>query len=627
MGAEGIFVQALVYLGAAVVAVPVAKRLGLGSVLGYLLAGAVIGPFALGLVGHEGQDVMHFAEFGVVMMLFLVGLELQPSLLWRLRGSLVGMGGAQMLVTTAAVAASGLALGLEWRPALAVGMILAISSTAIVLQTLNEKGLMNTTAGRGAFAVLLFQDMAFIPILALLPLLAVTGGGAVSAETWSDDLPGWIQGGLVLGAVASVVVAGRFFVRPAFRVIARTGLRELFTAASLLLVVGITVLMSLVGLSPALGTFLAGVVLADSEFRHQLEADIAPFKGLLLGLFFISVGASIDFGIVANSPGPVFGLLVLLLGIKLVILAGVARGSRMGTDQGLVFSFALAQGGEFAFVLLSFGVQHGVMDSGLGSLLTVVVALSMVVTPLLMVFNERLLLPRVGTLETPFRPADEVHELNPVIIAGFGRFGNIVGRFLRANGIRPTILEADSDRVEVLRKLGLQVYYGDSTRRDLLESAGITQARLLVVALEDSESSLELVRMAKQHWPHLTILARATDRPAAYALLAEGLEHVYRETLDTSLQLGVDALRLLGFRGYNATRAAKLFRRQDEVMLRELAGATDDRKAYISLARERIRGLEETLQAEQTRPVERNAGWDTTSMRTEYGATPEDKSA
>ena len=559
MAAEGVFVQALVYLAAAVVAVPVAKRLGLGSVLGYLIAGALIGPFVLGLVGHEGHDVMHFAEFGVVMMLFLVGLELQPSLLWRMRGPLLGMGGAQVLVTTGIGMAVAMALGVELRPALAVGMIFALSSTAIVLQTLNEKNLMGSTAGRGAFSVLLFQDLAVIPMLALLPLLGTAGATEAGSETWLDSFPGWLQGILVLGAVATVVIAGRFLVRPAFRVIARTRLRELFTAASLLLVIGITVLMSLVGLSPALGTFLAGVVLADSEYRHQLEADVEPFKGLLLGLFFLAVGASIDFGIVAAAPGLVVGLLALFLALKLTILFGLSRGARMGIDQGLIFTFALAQGSEFAFVLLSFGVQNGVMSTELGGLLTVVVALSMAATPLLMLLNERVLLPRLGTLEQPARPADAVHELNPVVIAGFGRFGNIIGRFLRANGVRPTILESDSDHVEVLRKLGLQVYYGDATRRDLLEAAGISQAKLLVVSLGDTERSLEVIRLAKEHWPHLHILARATDRPMAYALLGAGVENVYRETLDTSLHAGVDALRLLGFQGHNATTPS-LFR-------------------------------------------------------------------
>ncbi len=627
MAADGVFVQAAVYLGAAVVAVPVAKRLGLGSILGYLIAGALIGPFVLGLVGHEGQHVMHFAEFGVVMMLFLVGLELQPALLWRMRTSLLGMGGGQVIVTTLLGAGIALGLGLDARPALAVGMLLALSSTAIVLQTLNEKGLMGSTAGRGAFAVLLFQDIAVIPMLALLPLLG-TGGTAAGAEgTWLDQFPGWLQGIFVLGAVVAVVVAGRFLVRPAFRIIARTRLRELFTAASLLLVIGITVLMSLVGLSPALGTFLAGVVLADSEYRHQLEADIEPFKGLLLGLFFLSVGASVDFGILGAAPGTVLGLLALLLGLKLGLFQAIARLARMGTDQSLIFTFSLSQGSEFAFVLLSFSVQNGVLGSDLAGLLTVVVALSMAATPLLMLLNERVLLPRLGTRERQARPADDVHELNPVVIAGFGRFGNMVGRFLRANGVRPTILEGDSDHVEVLRKLGLQVYYGDATRQDLLQAAGISQARILVVALGDPERSMELIRMAKEHWPHLTILARATDRPMAYALLEAGVEHVYRETLDTSLRVGVDALQLLGFRGHSAMRAAKRFRGGDEVALRELAKTTHDRKAYLSLARQRIRDLEDSLQDAQTRVVERDAGWDTTAMRRDFGEPPRDPHA
>ncbi|MCK5376778.1 MAG: cation:proton antiporter, partial [Acidobacteria bacterium] len=363
MYGEGFFFQALVFLAAAVISVPVAKRLGLGSVLGYLIAGVVIGPFGIGLVGEEGQDVLHFAEFGVVLMLFLIGLELQPSVLWRLRTSILGLGGLQMGLTAAVICGLGMALGLDWRSSLAVGLILALSSTAIVLQTLQEKDLMKTGGGKSAFAVLLFQDIAVIPLLAMLPLLALPGAVVRSAgahgTTWVEGLPGWATTLVVVAVVAAIVVAGRYLIRPAFRFIARARVPEVFTAAALLIVIGIALLMTRIGLSPALGTFLAGVVLATSEYRHELEGDIEPFKGLLLGLFFIAVGAGIDFDQVTAQPRLVIGLVVALIVVKFVVLMVLGRLFRMGFDQNLLFSFALAQSGEFAFVLFSFATQQG----------------------------------------------------------------------------------------------------------------------------------------------------------------------------------------------------------------------------------------------------------------------------
>jgi monovalent cation:proton antiporter-2 (CPA2) family protein len=626
MYGQGLFFQAFVYLSAAVISVPIAKRLGLGSVLGYLIAGMLIGPFGLGLVGEEGQDVMHFAEFGVVMMLFLIGLELRPTLLWRMRGPILGVGGLQVGVTTAIVTAIGIAVSLPWGTALAVGMILALSSTAIVLQTLAEKGLMGTDGGQSSFAVLLFQDIAVIPMLALLPLLA-SSAGAVEAveskghgEAWVQSLPAWAETLAVLGAVAALVVGGRFLLRSVFRFIARTHLREIFTAAALLLVIGIALLMAEVGLSPALGTFVAGVVLANSEYRHELEADIDPFKGLLLGVFFIAVGASVDFGLIAARPGLVAGLVGALILLKFAVLFALGRFFRMGLDQNLLFAFSLAQGGEFAFVLFSFATQHGVVGASVANPLIAVVALSMAATPLLMLLNERLVQPRFGTRERATGKADAIDELNPVIIAGFGRFGSVVGRLLRANGVGTTVLEYDSDHVEVLRKLGLKVFYGDASRHDLLRAAGAEQARLMILALDDHERTLGLVGTIKKHFPHLTLLARAAGRPEAYQLIDAGVQHVYRETLDTSLRLGVDALRLLGARSYRAHRAARTFRRHDEESGVELAQMRHDRGRYLSEARQRIQALEQTLLDELRRePDDRDAGWDTESLRDEFG--------
>jgi monovalent cation:proton antiporter-2 (CPA2) family protein len=649
MHGQGFFYQAFVYLAAAVVAVPIAKRLGLGSVLGYLLAGMVIGPFGLALIGEEGQDVMHFAEFGVVMMLFLIGLELKPALLWRLRGPILGTGTLQVSITAVLVLAVGLLAGLPWQTALAVGMTLALSSTAIVLQTLSEKGLTKSDAGQSAFSVLLFQDVAVIPMLALFPLLALIppvaeSPGAMPAEggaepltqaaahgadtashatTWVESLPAWEQTLVVLAAVAAIVVAGRYLLRPVFRIIAGTRLRELFTAAALLLVIGIALLMTQVGLSPALGTFLAGVVLADSEYRHELESDIDPFKGLLLAVFFIAVGASVDFHLIRTEPGLILALVGGLVALKFLVLFGLGWAFGMGLDQNFLFAFALAQSGEFAFVLFSFASQNGVVPEEVTAPLVAVVAISMALTPVLMLINEKLLQPRVGTRERVERGVEGmegVDEEGRVIIAGFGRFGSIVGRLLRAKGIRPTVLEYDSDHVDVVRRLGLEAFYGDASREDLLRVAGAERAQLLIVAVDDQERTLNILETARKHFPHLTVLVRASGRPEAYELLDQGAEHVYRETVDTSLRMGVDALHMLGLRAYQAHRAAKTFRRHDEASVRELGQMRHDRKAYFSAAREQIRSLEELLLSELESPgEERDAGWDTESLREELG--------
>jgi len=622
VAAEGFFFQAFVYLAAAVVSVPLAKRAGLGSVLGYLIAGVVIGPFAMGLVGEEGSDVMHFAEFGVVMMLFLVGLELEPDRLWRLRGALLGLGGLQVTGTAALALLAALATGLTWQQGLAVGLTLAMSSTAIVLQTLDERGLMKTPAGESAFAVLLFQDLAVIPILAVFPLLAPHGAAVTAHEaaghatTWVDGLPAWAQTLAVLAAVAAVVVSGRFLVRPAFRAIARTRLREIFTAAALLLVIAIALLMTKVGLSPALGTFLAGVVLATSEYRHELVGDIEPFKGLLLGLFFISVGASIDFHLLAARPGLVVALVAGVMVAKAAVLLGLGTLFRLGPDQNLLTAAALCQVGEFAFVLFAQAAQAGVLPAQLTATLIAVVALSMALTPLALLLVDRALLPRLAVAHAPARAPDTVDEHHPVIIAGFGRFGHIVGRLLKANGVGTTVLDVDADRVELLRKMGLKVFYGDASRHELLHAAGADKARLLVLALDSPERTLELVATARKHFPQLVILARAEDRTDASELMAAGVQHVYRDTLDTSLRMGVDALRLLGHRGYHAHRAARTFRRHDEESVRQIGAVRGDRAAYINLARERIADLERILLADLARgPELHDDGWDVTTLR------------
>ncbi|KAA9354792.1 monovalent cation:proton antiporter-2 (CPA2) family protein [Larkinella humicola] len=621
---QSVLIQAIVYLASGVFFVPIAKRLGLGSVLGYLIAGVMIGPAVLGLVGEEGHDIMHFAEFGVIIMLFLVGLELEPERLWKLRMPVLGLGGLQVLLTALLTCGLALTTGLPWQPSLALGMILAMSSTAIVLQTLNEKGLMQTAAGQNTFAVLLFQDIAVIPILAIMPLLATYPLPISATEhehvAFIDGLPGWLRPIVVVSAVVGLVLMGRYVMQPVFRIIARTGMREVFIATALLMVAGISVLMEMVGLSPALGAFVAGVVLANSEYKHELESDIDPFKGLLLGLFFISVGAAINFELIAENPLLVVGIVLAVMVAKALVLAVLGKVFRLKTDQNLLFSLGLCQVGEFAFVLFSFASQNGILAKETVDLMTAVVAISMGLTPLVFLANERLLLPRLGTKEVAEKEQDTIDEKNAVIVAGFGRYGNIVGRFLRANNIGTTVLDFDSDRVDTLRKLGMKVYYGDASRYDLLKSAGAEDAKLMIIALDSAEKSLELVETVKKHFPHLKVLVRASDREDTYDLMDAGLTHIYRETVDSSLRMGVDAMTLLGFRAYQSQRAARLFLKHDEKALAGLAAVRHDRKQYFSSARQRIRELEDLLSSDEKdrwlKDVE--DGWDPESLRNEF---------
>lgn len=628
---EAFFFQAFIYLLAAVLSVPLSNRLGLGSVLGYLIAGVIIGPFGLHFVGQEGEDVMHFAEFGVVMMLFLVGLELQPSLLWRLRTPILGLGGLQVAVTALVTLGLGLLFGVPWQTALAVGLILAMSSTAIVLQTLNEKGLMKTEAGQSSFSVLLFQDIAVIPILALLPLLATQGKASIAqaanevlliaAEKTADQsvaLAGWQQALLVMGTVGGVIVAGRFLMRPIFRMIAATRLREIFTATALLLVIGIALAMQKVGLSPALGTFVAGVVLADNEYRHELESDIGPFKGLLLGLFFISVGASINFNLLIQQPLLILGLVIGLVVVKFAVLFGLGRFFQMELSQSLLFAFSLAQGGEFAFVLFSFATQNQVLATSVTEPLVAVVALSMVLTPLLMIINDQFVQPRFSKLE-PEREADEIDENeNPVIIAGFGRFGQIIGRLLIANGCKATLLEHSHIQIDLLRRFGWKVFYGDASRLDLLYAAGATRAKLLVVALDDREKAVEMVKLVHKHFPNLKILARAYDRRHAYELIRQGADAIQRETFGSALEMGIEALKLLGARSYKAHRAAQIFKQHDEEVLQEMAHLEGDESALVARSRQLANDLAQLLQTDnQDLSLDADRSWDITAQRKE----------
>lgn len=590
--------QAFIYLLAAIVTVPVAKRIGLGSVIGYLLAGAIIGPYALRFV-DSGGDVMHFAEFGVVMMLFVIGLELRPALLWQMRRPILGLGGLQVVGTAIVLGLVAVWIGFPWKASMAVGLILSMSSTAIVLQSLGERGLLKTPGGEASFAVLLFQDIAIIPIIAALPLLA---GTSATAETdhragtgIMATLPAWAQASVVVGAVAIIVLAGRFVLRPFFRYIAATKLREMFTATALFLVVGIALLMQKLGLSPALGTFIAGVVLAESEYRVQLEADIEPFKGLLLGLFFISVGASIDFSLIARQPGTIALIVFGLLALKFGVLLSLSRLFKLRRAEGFLFAFALAQGGEFAFVLFSFATQNAVLPADLANLLVASVALSMALAPVLLTINDKLVRPLFQKCE-PERPPDEIDEHdNPVILAGFGRFGHIIGRLLRANGFGTTVLDHDADQVETLGKYGMKSFYGDASRLDLLQAAGAARAKLFVLAIDDEAKALQIIQTIRQEFPGLKILARATSRQHAYEILRLGVDQVYRETLGSALDLSIDALRELGMDERRARRAAEIFRKHDEASVREMAKLPDDDEDYVSIARKHIENLERAL--------------------------------
>lgn len=628
-----LFYQAMLYLAAAVVFVPIAKKIGIGSILGYLLAGMVIGPYILGFVGKEGEEVMHFAEFGVVMMLFLIGLELDPSRLWRMRISILGLGGLQMVFTAIVVSAVSLIIGLKWNQAVAMGLILAMSSTAIVLQTLNEKGLLHSQEGQGSFSVLLFQDVAVIPVLALLPLLALSGGGAeteVNDDSLIANYSGWLQTIAVLGAVAIVIIGGRLLLRPLLRLVASTHLTELFTATALLIVVGITVLMSLVGISPALGAFLGGVVLANSEYRHELESDIEPFKGLLLGLFFITVGASVNFPLVTENIAMVIGIVLAVMTVKTAILYFLARWFKNDLKQSLTIAFSLSQVGEFSFVLLTASQRVNIFPAGITSLMLAVAALSMAITPLIMLINEKIILPRLEHTEKKEedkREHDTIEEQNRVIIAGFGRVGNIVGRFLKANGVNTTVLDLDSERVNLLRRLGLKVYFGDATRYNLLKAAGADKAEMIIITLDTPEKCLDVVRTVKKHFPDLHILVRAYDRNDAYEFMDEGILHIYRETLDSSLRMGTDALKLLGFRIYQAQRAAYTFRKHDESSLKHLSSIRNDHQQYLDLTREKISELEDFILADMRQEEEsRDSGWDAESLRQEAQESEKKKS-
>jgi len=582
------------FLAAAVLFVPLFKRLGLGAVLGYLAAGVSIGPWGLGLIS-DVESILHFSEFGVVLLLFVIGLELQPTRLWRLRAAVFGSGGLQVLLTTLALAGIGVLAGLTPTAALIAGFGLAMSSTAFVLQMLAERGELTTRHGRGAFAILLFQDLSIIPFLALVPVLAAREGMQASAG-------GSTAGGvaLALGAVVLTVLGGRYALRPLLRALAKIQVAEIFTAAALLVVIATALAMEAVGLSMSLGAFLAGVLLADSEYRHELQADIEPFKGLLLGLFFIAVGMSANVGLFGERPVQVVAIVVGLIAVKAAVLYGVGRAGGLPSDSSRSLAFALAQGGEFAFVLFGVAAASKLIDSGLQDLLVLSVTLSMMLSPILYLLHSRL---RPELAPPPF---DEIDiEATPVVIAGFGPFGQIIGRILRTRRIRYSVLDKNADNVAFLRRLGIPVFYSDASRFEVLRAAHAGDAKLLVVAIANSVESMRVVETARRHFPNLPIVAVARTRQHAMDLIDLGVRSVIRRSYFSSLEATRQVLKLLGESEAQAEHTISTFRRHDEkTLLRQLAGARDE-QSLLQAAREAARELEELFDADiDAEPVE-----------------------
>ncbi len=615
MHLDEIFFKIMIYLLAAVISVPIAKKIGLGSVLGYLIAGIVIGPFALELVGSEGEGVMHIAEFGVVIMLFIVGLELHPSMLWRLKRLIFGLGGMQIGFT--ALIFSGLTafFWLNTAQAITTGLILALSSTAIVLQTLTEKGMLKTRGGRHSFSVLLMQDISVVPIFAILALLAnqIVTDTSVVEEGASGE--GWQQLLIIMAAVAVIVVGGRYLAHYVFKLIAETGLRELFTATALLLVIGIAVFMDFVGLSPALGTFLAGVVLANSEYRYELEDNLEPFKGLLLGVFFISVGASINFNLLFENWKTILLILVILVGVKLIVLYALGKLFKLEKSHNMLFTFSLAQAGEFGFVLITFAAQNAIYDDFTAGILLIVVALSMLITPVLFIINEHVIQPRLAVTE---KLDDDDFEENghPVIIAGFGRFGQVLGRFLNANSIKLTIIDNNPHNVQYLKKFGYKVYYGDITRKEMLDAAGASAAKALVVAMSERHQIDKLVELAQKHYPHLKLIVRAEDVAHELVLQNKGVEGHRQAIFDSAIDMGVSTMSSLGYNKHQSYRAALTFKHLDKRFMKNLQQRySKDDPHFLMETKKFSEHLENILLLQQKHPYqEMDCAWDTHSL-------------
>jgi len=596
---HGFLIDIVLLLASGVVFVPLFKRLGLGSVLGYLVAGVLLGPWGFGLIG-EPERMASVSELGVVFLLFIIGLELEPKRLWAWRMPIFGMGTLQVLIVSALVAGAALLLGLTWQASVVIGAAAAMSSTAIATQLLRERNLLNTKGGSSAFSILLFQDIAVLPVLALLPHLA----GQIDARHGS---PPWV----ILLVIVGVVLAGRILLRHALRIVAGAHLREVFTAMSLLLVVGMAALMEHLGVSMALGAFVAGVLLATSEYRHAIEMDIEPFKGILLGLFFLSVGMSVDLTTISHNLGTVAGLVFGLVCVKVLVHTLLARAFGISLKERPLFAILISQVGEFAFVLFTSAQEMKLLDPEQTALLSASVALSMASTPIMILFYDRWLAPRLAGM-TATVPADaEVHNDHPqVLIAGFGRVGQIIGRMLYANGIAATVLDHDPDQIELLRRFGFKIYYGDATRLDLLEAAGAATAKVLVVAVDDQEDSLEIVDLAQQHFPHLQLVVRARNVGHVYELIDRDVTIWERETFESSLRMSTEVLKNLGWEPYSAVRASNKFREHNVSMIYDMHSVRNDETKLVSAVRQARTDLENMFNGERAALKRQRDGWD-----------------
>ena len=592
-------VNSFIYLSAAVLAVPLSKALGLGSIIGYLAAGIAIGPWGIGLVAN-GEDILHFAEFGVVLMLFLVGLELEPKRLWALRRPIFGWGSAQVLGCTAVIFLAAWAFGVGWKIALVAALGLALSSTAISLQVMGERNLLPTSSGQAGFSILLFQDVAAIPILALLPLL----GGIAASNQAHAPYHQALEALKIIAIIGGIIVGGRLLLRPVLRWIANSKTPEIFTAAALLLVVGIAGLMQLVGLSMALGAFLAGVLLAESEYRRELETDIEPFKGLLLGLFFIAVGMCIDFGALMRSPGVMALIVVGFLACKAAVIYGLAKAMKLPLQERPVFTLLLAQGGEFAFVVFQAAVGSKVFSAETASLLIGGVAVSMLLSPLLLVLFDKYLLPRFAVHRTDLEELSEPQEA-PVIICGFGRYGQIVGRMVNLQGIQATVLDHDADTIDAVRAFGFRVHYGDATRLDLLRTAGAASAKVIVVAVDGIDQSLKIVDMVQEHFPHLSIVARARNVTHLYQLRDRNVPAIERELFDASMRSARSVLEALGWPAHEARQSAMRFRQMNLDLTEQIYPHYKDRARLISASKQGRNQLAEQIAREREAQAKR----------------------
>lgn len=594
---DHLILNIFIFLAAATVMVPIASRFKLGSVIGFLTVGILIGPFGLKLIGNSEQ-IMSFAEFGVIMMLFLIGLELEPIMLWKLRKLIVGLGGLQVILTTGVITGIGIFMHYSWQSSLAVGMSLALSSTALVLQMLQEKNLLKTAEGETSFAVLLFQDIAVIPILIIMPLLAKNGAASLANPHENPliaHLPKWQHALLVSAVIGAVILVGHYLSRHLFLIIARANVREVFTTFSLALVVGITLLMETIGVSPALGAFIAGVVLANSQYKHTVEADIQPFKGLLLGLFFISVGMGINFNLFYNKMFLISSAVFSLIAIKALILFLLGRLFKLTKIQTIGFAIALAQGGEFAFVLFQYAGSSKVINADARSFFTLVVALSMLATPFLMLLYHRYAVPMFMSV-LPEREYDSIDEKKGIILAGYGRFGQIIGRFLNGENISITVLEKNPEQIELLRKFGYKGYFGDANRLDLLKGAGAEHAKLLIVTVGNADANLKIVHMAKQHFPNLKIYARARNRRHAYELHKLGVDYFKRELFDSSLTMTKEVLKFIGYKQEDIEKKALAFQKHDEAALFKSFEFFEEETDLINFSRQAAGELEQILQ-------------------------------